>query len=50
MRLSLGFDAVWFVEHHFLTSFSMSPCPEVIFGALKQKRRAPLVLSLALPP
>jgi alkanesulfonate monooxygenase SsuD/methylene tetrahydromethanopterin reductase-like flavin-dependent oxidoreductase (luciferase family) len=29
----MGFDAVWFVEHHFLTSFSMSPCPEVIFGA-----------------
>ena len=32
----MGFDAVWFVEHHFLTSFSMSPCPEVIFGALSQ--------------
>src|SRR5260370_177330 len=30
----MGFDAVWFVEHHFLTSFSMSPCPEVIFGAV----------------
>ena len=23
----MGFDAVWFVEHHFLTSFSMSPVP-----------------------
>ncbi len=29
----MGFDTVWFVEHHFLTSFSMSPCPEVMFGA-----------------
>src|ERR671930_661171 len=32
----VGFDAVWFVEHHFLTSFSMSPCPEVIFGGLSR--------------
>jgi alkanesulfonate monooxygenase SsuD/methylene tetrahydromethanopterin reductase-like flavin-dependent oxidoreductase (luciferase family) len=32
----MGFDHVWFVEHHFLTSFSMSPCPEVIFGALSR--------------
>ena len=32
----MGFDAVWFVEHHFLTSFSMSPCPEVMFGALSR--------------
>jgi alkanesulfonate monooxygenase SsuD/methylene tetrahydromethanopterin reductase-like flavin-dependent oxidoreductase (luciferase family) len=32
----MGFDAVRFVEHHFLTSFSMSPCPEVIFGALSR--------------
>src|SRR6267142_2320953 len=31
-----GFDAVWFVEHHFLTSFSMSPCPEVLSGALSR--------------
>ena len=35
-RRPMGFDAVWFVEHHFLTSFSMSPCPEVIFGALSR--------------
>ena len=35
----MGFDAVWFVEHHFLTSFSMSPCPEVIFGALSQRTK-----------
>lgn len=32
----MGFDTIWFVEHHFLTSFSMSPCPEVIFGALSR--------------
>ena len=32
----MGFDYVWFVEHHFLTTFSMSPCPEVIFGALSR--------------
>ncbi len=24
------------MEHHFLTSFSMSPCPEVLFGALSR--------------
>jgi alkanesulfonate monooxygenase SsuD/methylene tetrahydromethanopterin reductase-like flavin-dependent oxidoreductase (luciferase family) len=27
----MGFDTVWFVEHHFLTT--SSPCPEVLFGA-----------------
>ena len=32
----MGFDAVWFVEHHFLTTFSESPRPEVIFGALSR--------------
>lgn len=32
----MGFDKVWFVEHHFLYGFSGSPCPEVIFGALSQ--------------
>ncbi|MCZ6875504.1 MAG: LLM class flavin-dependent oxidoreductase [bacterium] len=32
----MGFDYLWFVEHHFLTGFSMSPSPEVIFGALSQ--------------
>ncbi len=35
----MGFDAVWFVEHHFLTGFSGSPCPEVIFGALSRLTR-----------
>ena len=32
----VGFDSLWFVEHHFLTGFSGSPCPEVIFGALSR--------------
>src|SRR5512146_235395 len=32
----MGFDTVWFVEHHFLTSFSMSPCPEEMLGALSR--------------
>jgi alkanesulfonate monooxygenase SsuD/methylene tetrahydromethanopterin reductase-like flavin-dependent oxidoreductase (luciferase family) len=32
----VGFDNLWFVEHHFLTGFSGSPCPEVIFGALSR--------------
>ncbi len=35
----MGFDYLWFVEHHFLTGFSGSPCPEVIFGALSQVTR-----------
>jgi len=35
----MGFDYVWFVEHHFLTGFSMSPCPEVIYGALSQRTK-----------
>ena len=30
----MGFDTVWFVEHHFLTSFSMSPLPRRRIGAL----------------
>src|SRR3970282_2608096 len=35
----MGWDYVWFVEHHFLTGFSMSPCPEVIFGALSRQTK-----------
>ena len=27
-----GFDYVWFVEHHFLTGFSASPCPDVFYA------------------
>ena len=33
----LGFDNLWFVEHHFLLGFSGSPCPEVLLGALSQR-------------
>ena len=32
----VGFDYVWLVEHHFLTGFSASPCPEVFYGALSR--------------
>ncbi|MCH9016763.1 MAG: LLM class flavin-dependent oxidoreductase [Chloroflexi bacterium] len=35
----VGFDNVWFVEHHFLMGFSGSPCPEVMFGALSQRTK-----------
>ena len=35
----MGFDNLWFVEHHFLTGFSASPCPEVFFGALSQRTK-----------
>ncbi|MBQ11116.1 MAG: hypothetical protein CMJ45_06160 [Planctomyces sp.] len=35
----LGYDNLWFVEHHFLTGFSGSPCPEVLFGALSQRTK-----------
>ena len=35
----LNFDALWFVEHHFLMGFSGSPCPEVLFGALSQRTK-----------
>ena len=33
----VGFDYLWFVEHHFLTGFSASPCPDVFYGALSQR-------------
>jgi hypothetical protein len=47
----MGFDTVWFVEHHFLTSFSMSPCPEVIFGALsKMTKRIRLGFGVVILP
>ena len=32
----VGFDNVWFVEHHFLTGFSGSPNQDAIFGALSR--------------
>ena len=33
----VGFDYVWLVEHHFLTGFSASPCPDLIYAALSQR-------------
>lgn len=35
----VGFNNLWFVEHHFLMGFSGSPCPEVLFGALSQRTK-----------
>ena len=32
----VGFDNVWFVEHHFLTGFSGSPSQDAMFGALSR--------------
>ena len=32
----VGFDNVWFVEHHFLTGFSGSPNQDAMFGALSR--------------
>ena len=32
----VGFDNLWFVEHHFLTGFSGSPNQDAIFGALSR--------------
>ena len=32
----VGFDNLWFVEHHFLTGFSGSPSQDAIFGALSR--------------
>lgn len=33
----MGFEYVWFVEHHFLTEFAHSAAPEVFLGALSQR-------------
>ena len=47
----MGFDAVWFVEHHFLTTFSMSPCPEIILSALAtQTKRIRLGFGVVVLP
>ena len=35
----VGFDNVWFVEHHFLTGFSGSPAQDAMFGALSRVTR-----------
>ena len=47
----MGFDAIWFVEHHFLTTFSMSPCPEIILSALAgQTKRIRLGFGVVILP
>ncbi len=33
----VGFDAVWFVEHHFMEEYSHSSAPEVFLGAVSQR-------------
>lgn len=33
----MGFDYVWFVEHHFLTEFAHSTAPDAVLGALSQR-------------
>ena len=46
-----GFDYLWFVEHHFLTGFSGSPCPELIYAALSQRtKRIRLGLGVVILP
>ena len=35
----VGFDYLWFVEHHFLTGFSASPAPDLVFAALSQRTK-----------
>jgi alkanesulfonate monooxygenase SsuD/methylene tetrahydromethanopterin reductase-like flavin-dependent oxidoreductase (luciferase family) len=35
----VGIHAAWFVEHHFLDTFSLSVAQDVMFGALSQRTR-----------
>ena len=47
----VGFDYLWLVEHHFLTGFSASPCPDLIFAALSQRtKRIRLGLGVVILP
>lgn len=47
----LGYDYVWFVEHHFLEEYSHSSAPEVFLGALTQRtKRIRLGLGICVMP
>ena len=47
----VGFDYLWFVEHHFLTGFSASPCPDLVYAALSQRtKRIRLGLGVVILP
>ena len=47
----VGFDYLWFVEHHFLTGFSASPCPDIVYAALSQRtKRIRLGLGVVILP
>ena len=47
----VGFDYLWFVEHHFLTGFSASPCSDIVFAALSQRtERIRLGLGVVILP
>ena len=47
----VGFDYLWFVEHHFLTGFSASPAPDLVYAALSQKtKRIRLGLGVVILP
>ena len=47
----VGFDYLWFVEHHFLTGFSASPCPDIVYAALSQRtERIRLGLGVVILP
>ena len=47
----VGFDYLWFVEHHFLTGFSASPAPDLVYAALSQRtERIRLGLGVVILP
>lgn len=47
----VGFEYLWFVEHHFLTGFSASPCSDMVYAALSQRtERIRLGLGVVILP
>ncbi|MCW2657391.1 MAG: hypothetical protein JWR06_1584 [Jatrophihabitans sp.] len=47
----MGFDTIWFVEHHFLEEAAHSSAPDALLGALTQRTsRARLGFGVALMP